>query len=98
MLGQFHPRCPEPAARNPGFLVSRSPVPMFAISWMAFHDILFPHHKPAWFAQYAERFGRRYRSRPNVEPLFLDLFHRAAEQHGLPVADIQARHRVALNE
>nr|WP_258534356.1 hypothetical protein [Streptomyces sp. PT12] len=27
MVGQFHEHCAEPAARNPAFPVSRSPIP-----------------------------------------------------------------------
>ncbi|MGW2158993.1 DUF6875 domain-containing protein [Nonomuraea sp. NPDC001699] len=50
MIGQFHPDCPEPAARNPGFPVSRAPRPLFAIRHMALHDILFLHTDPANFA------------------------------------------------
>jgi heptaprenyl diphosphate synthase len=83
MLGQFHPRCPEPAARNPAFPVARSPVPMIAIRNMAFHDILFLHDNPEWLRHYLARFGRRYQPDLSVDPLFLELFYDAIERHGL---------------
>jgi heptaprenyl diphosphate synthase len=85
MLGQFHPRCPEPAARNPAFLVGRSPVPMIALRHMAFHDVLFLHERPDWFEAYARRFGSRYRVGLAADPMFVSLFYRAARAHGLPL-------------
>lgn len=57
MIGQFHPTCAEPAARNAGFPVSRSPLPLFAIRAMAQHDVLFLHQRADWFAEYDRRFG-----------------------------------------
>ncbi|MFJ3594772.1 DUF6875 domain-containing protein [Streptomyces sp. NPDC090231] len=77
MLGQFHPRCNESAARNPGFPVSRSPVPMLALRWMALHDVLFLHDDPLRFAAYDRRFGSVYRSGRTVDPLFAELYRRA---------------------
>lgn len=41
MLGQFHPLCPAPAARNPRFPVNRAPVPVLVVRRMAVHDHLF---------------------------------------------------------
>jgi hypothetical protein len=35
MLGQFHPHRPEAAIRNPQFMVSRAPVPLFGLRQMA---------------------------------------------------------------
>ncbi len=84
MLGQFHPTCAEPAARNPEFPVSRSPVPLVAIRQMALHDVLFLHGRPDWFAEYRRRFGNNYApGRQPVEPLFADLFHKACAEHGV---------------
>ena len=85
MLGQFHPRCPEPAARNPDFLVGRSPVPMIALRHMAFHDVLFLHERADWFEAYARRFGSRYRVGLAADPMFVSLFYQAARRHGLPL-------------
>jgi hypothetical protein len=85
MLGQFHPRCPEPAARNADFLVGRSPVPMIALRRMAFHDVLFLHERADWFEAYARRFGSRYRVGLAADPMFVSLFYRAARRHGLPL-------------
>ncbi len=85
MLGQFHPRCPEPAARNPDFLVGRSPLPMIALRHMAFHDVLFLHERPDWFEAYARRFASRYRVGLTADPMFVTLFYQAARRHGLPL-------------
>jgi heptaprenyl diphosphate synthase len=85
MLGQFHPRCPEPAARNSAFLVGQAPVPMIALRHMAFHDVLFLHERPEWFEAYARRFGARYRVGLAADPSFVALFYRAARAHGLPL-------------
>ncbi|MGD9484768.1 tryptophan 2,3-dioxygenase family protein [Streptomyces sp. TRM70308] len=79
MIGQFHPRCPEPAVWNPKFPVSRSPVPLFAIRHMAFHDILFLHADPVAFAEYDKRFGERYASTASRIPdAFAERYERAA--------------------
>lgn len=85
MLGQFHPRCPEPAARNHDFLVGRSPVPMIALRNMAFHDVLFLSERADWFEAYARRFAARYRVGLTADPMFVSQFYRAARQHGLPL-------------
>lgn len=74
MMGQFHPNCPEPAARNPEFPVSRSPVPLLAMRNMALHDVLFLHHDPAMFAQYRLRFGERYERGVGVDQVYLDAY------------------------
>jgi hypothetical protein len=62
ILGQFHPHCPETAIRNLQFTVSRAPVPLFGLRQMAFHDVLFLHSDPIWFAAYQGRYGDRYES------------------------------------
>lgn len=77
MLGQFHSRCEQGAARNPGFPVSRSPLPMLALRWMALHDVLFLHDDPDRFTAYEERFGTVYRSGRTVDPLFTRLYRQA---------------------
>ncbi|MFF4189865.1 tryptophan 2,3-dioxygenase [Nonomuraea sp. NPDC001831] len=83
MIGQFHPGCPEPAARNPGFAVSRAPRPLFAIRHMALHDILFLHADPATFAAYQERFADRYSGdAAHVDPRFAELYRAAAQGPG----------------
>lgn len=82
MIGQFHPRCEEPAARNREFPVSRSPVPLVAIRRMALHDVLFLHERADWFDCYAKRFGHKLRgSRASVDPLFVELFEAALDRH-----------------
>ncbi|KJK35244.1 hypothetical protein UK15_32080 [Streptomyces variegatus] len=83
MIGQFHPNCDEPAARNPAFKVSRAPVPLVAVRAMAVHDILFLGERADWFAQYHRRFGERYRSRPaGIGPLLTTLYRKALTLHG----------------
>ncbi|WP_019852945.1 tryptophan 2,3-dioxygenase [Actinopolyspora mortivallis] len=79
MIGQFHPRCPDPSARNPEFAVSRAPEPLFVIRRMAFHDILFLHDVPELFAEYDRRFGHYYHERAagKVDPRFAELYRLA---------------------
>ncbi|WP_283134518.1 DUF6875 domain-containing protein [Rhizohabitans arisaemae] len=77
MIGQFHLRCPDTAARNPGFRVSIAPLPCFAIRHMAPHDILFLHNDREWFAEYRHRFGNEYLQERIKDPMMLDLYHRA---------------------
>jgi hypothetical protein len=80
MLGQFHPRCPEPAARNPGFLVARSPVPMLALRNMALHDILFLDSEARCFRAYQARFGDAYLAHASISPLFRRLYLQAEDR------------------
>ncbi|MFI9722600.1 DUF6875 domain-containing protein [Streptomyces sp. NPDC052396] len=82
MLGQFHAACDERAARNREFPVSRSPVPMFALRHMAFHDVMFLHTDPRWFAAYRARYGARYRSGSVPDPLFAEIFAQAQRTWG----------------
>lgn len=59
MLGQFHPECEEPAARNPAFPVNRAPLPLMVIRHIASHDILFLDENPHWVEQFGEWLTRR---------------------------------------
>lgn len=78
MLGQFHPNCPESAAHNPFFRVSISPIPLFAIRYMALHDILFLSKQEHWFAEYYSRFGSMYElNRVSNKGGLVDLFNDA---------------------
>ncbi|WP_381560723.1 tryptophan 2,3-dioxygenase [Streptomyces eurythermus] len=84
MIGQFHPRCPEPSVWNTAFAVSRAPRPLFAIRRMALHDILFLHDDPRLFAAYDHRFGDQYsdaRSSAHLPRRFVQL-HEAAKKRG----------------
>lgn len=82
MIGQFHSMCAEPSARNPSFMVSRSPVPLLAIRSMAVHDILFLNERADWFAQYDRRFGERFRRRNNgIDPVLTTQYHKALALH-----------------
>lgn len=83
MLGQFHPECAEPAARNPGFPVSRSPLPLLALRRMALHDVLFLHQDPELFEQYRLRFGARYERGAAVDPLFRQVYEARTRQLGV---------------
>lgn len=60
MVGQFYKDCPEPAARNPFFKVSISPIPLVAMRHMSIHDILFLNTRREWFMEYDKRFGNKY--------------------------------------
>jgi hypothetical protein len=84
MIGQFHPLCQEPAARNPEFPVNQSPVPLVAIRPMALHDILFLTGEKAWFDEYRQRFGSHFGPRRDaLDPLFVELFENACATHGI---------------
>jgi hypothetical protein len=78
MLGQFYETCQETAVRNPGFLVSKGPVPCFVIRHMAPHDVLFLHDRPDWFAEYHRRFAGDFRAGKIHDPLLVRLFQQAA--------------------
>ncbi|MEV8006685.1 DUF6875 domain-containing protein [Streptomyces parvus] len=83
MIGQFHERCDEKAARNPSFEVSHAPVPMVAVRSMAIHDVLFLGERREWFEEYVNRFGSRYQtSRSGIDPLLTTLYERALRRHG----------------
>jgi hypothetical protein len=79
MLGQFHPECTEPAARNNDFLVARSPIPMLALRNMAFHDILFLRHDARCFNAYDQRFGPAYERHSNIPELFRQTYAEAKD-------------------
>ncbi|MGC5665107.1 DUF6875 domain-containing protein [Micromonospora sp. WMMD723] len=82
MIGQFHPECPEPAARNPSFLVSRSPVPLVAVRAMAIHDIFFLAERAEWFDEYRRRFGGRHRRQAkNIDPVLTAHYRKALALH-----------------
>lgn len=84
MLGQFHPECAEPAARNPMFPVNRAPLPAFAVRNLALHDVLFLNGNRRWFEHYRAQFGRRYSG--HVDPLFRSLFDDASRRFDLELA------------
>lgn len=81
MLGQFHPACEVPAARNHLFEVSRAPVPMLAVRNMAIHDVLFLDEDPRMFAAYRARFGARYAHSRGIDPLFVEHYAAAVRRH-----------------
>lgn len=84
MIGQFHQNCTEKAARNPGFDVSRSPVPLVAIRLMAMHDVLFLANRRDWFEEYVNRFGAKFRKSPRgIDPLLYKLYREACDEYGL---------------
>jgi heptaprenyl diphosphate synthase len=94
MIGQFHPECDAPAVHNPVFPVNRGPFPMIAYRNMAFHDILFLHSNPNWFAHYRRRFGHYYSKAAKLDPLFVRLYESASRQDDLcRVALIGTRRR-----
>lgn len=85
MLGQFHKNCPEPAARNPFFLISVSPIPLVAIRHMAIHDILFLKDNEMWFREYVARFGSRYAAKTITNELFIKTYNDALARFSSPV-------------
>lgn len=82
MLGQFHADCAEPSARNGGFAVNRSPVPLFAIRHMTVHDILFLHGDRDCFREYVQRFGHLYRKDRRIDPACRELYDSAIARFG----------------
>ncbi|MEZ4869359.1 MAG: hypothetical protein R3C14_49005 [Caldilineaceae bacterium] len=60
MIGQFHQQCDVPSVYNKDFMVSRAPLPLMAIRYMALHDILFLSEREDWFQLYQARFGYRF--------------------------------------
>lgn len=76
MIGQFHKRCLEPAARNPDFLISTSPIPLVAIRYMSIHDILFLTTRKDWFLEYARRFSCRYDEGKVTSATYKELFYK----------------------
>lgn len=79
MLGQFHPTCDAPAARNQSFAVNRSPLPLFALRYMAFHDVLFLHDRPASFLHYKNHYGRRFQRPERIDAHFTELFEQGCK-------------------
>jgi uncharacterized protein DUF6875 len=85
MIGQFHENCTEKAARNPGFNVSRSPVPLVAIRLMAMHDVLFLSNRREWFQEFVNRFGSKFRKSPRgIDPLLYKIYRKACEDYDIP--------------
>lgn len=67
MIGQFHQQCDVPSVYNREFMVSRSPIPLIAIRYMAIHDILFLSECEDWFQIYHARYGHRFTHADGVE-------------------------------
>jgi heptaprenyl diphosphate synthase len=67
MIGQFHQHCDVPSVYNKNFMVSRSPIPLMAIRYMAIHDILFLSECEDWFHLYQARYGDRFNHIGGVE-------------------------------
>jgi len=89
MLGQFHELCADTAARNPRFLVSRSPVPVLALRRMAFHDVLFLGDERACFGSYDKRFGKRYESGANLDALLVQAYETARARFSCAPSDTE---------
>lgn len=88
MIGQLHPRCTEPSARNAAFAVNLAPIPLLAIRHMAVHDILFLNDRDSWFHEYDERFGHHYRNKRQIDPLLRQHYERAAARFGHTRAEL----------
>lgn len=83
MIGQFHENCDTRAARNPGFAVSKGPVPLLAIRQIAIHDIFFLSDHQHWFEQYRDKFGRYFESNQGgVDATLADRYRKAANHYG----------------
>ncbi|MFG3085416.1 DUF6875 domain-containing protein [Streptomyces parvulus] len=85
MIGQFHENCEVTAARNPGFTVSKAPLPLIAIRAIALHDVFFLAERPHWFQQYRDRFGKFFGPGSTVmDPLLVGRYQEAEEAYGGP--------------
>lgn len=82
MVGQLHPECDEPSARNPTFPVNRSPVPLLAVRHMAVHDILFLKDRRPWFVEYDRRFGHLFEGGSRVDPVLREQYEHAVAAFG----------------
>jgi hypothetical protein len=61
MVGQFHPKCEEPAIHNHDWrAVAKAPVALMAVRHMTYHDIMFLTGREEWFRAYELRFGERW--------------------------------------
>ncbi|MFE4512724.1 DUF6875 domain-containing protein [Kitasatospora sp. NPDC056783] len=99
MLGQFHPLCRAPAARNPAFGNKVSPVPLFALRHIAVHDILFLSSRPDWFAVYRSLFGSPYEERGAAGGNeYQDAYHRALDRFGPTTAATTPARRTRRTE
>ncbi|MBL1087678.1 hypothetical protein JK359_38105 [Streptomyces actinomycinicus] len=83
MIGQFHENCEVTAARNPGFAVSRAPVPVLAIRAIALHDVFFLSGRPQWFRTYQEKFGKFFGPGSTVtDPLLVERYREGERAYG----------------
>jgi hypothetical protein len=70
MIGQFHPKCRERAIHNPGWDgISRCPIPLMAMRYMAIHDIMFLDDNAEAFRVYDDKFGYRFVEQGKSLPL-----------------------------
>ncbi len=83
MIGQFHKNCPEPAARNPFFRISISPIPLVAMRYMSVHDILFLNERKCWFEEYQKRFGWQYEVGKVSSTTYRELYYRTKKFYSL---------------
>jgi hypothetical protein len=82
MVGQFHPRCDEPAVRNRAFCASRAPFALFAMRHMAPHDILFLHENQRWFDRYRREFSKHHERGKVKDKLMMQLYRDANASYG----------------
>jgi hypothetical protein len=87
MLGQFHPTCEVPAARNPDFPAQRAEIPCFALRPMTLHDILFIHDDDFRFEQYRKIFGDEFDSGRVSDPTLVDRYRAAERRLGSGFSD-----------
>ena len=57
MLGEFHPDCPSPGVRNPGFRPLQSPLPLLVIRHMLPMDFLFLDGEARFVTAYLDHFA-----------------------------------------
>lgn len=86
MVGQFHEDCDQRAIRNSGFRVSLAPVPLFAIRFMAIHDVLFLGEDRDMFREYRRSFGTHHEL-GRVRDAALRAAYAAAMVTHAPIAD-----------
>jgi len=92
MLGEFHPDCPSPGVRNPGFRPLQSPIPLLVIRHMLPMDFLFLNGEARYVTAYLERFASE------VPASLLPRLAEAAARFGLQLPEPAVRRSTVAHQ